>query len=200
MKEDAAGQQRTCIACRGVLCKNNLIRLTVVEGQVVADLFEKLGGRGVYACPERQCLITAMKDERLSRGFKRKVSAQAPDEIIFTVSSLLKDRIISLLRMAQKAGEIAIGASAVSECATEKDAAIVILAADVSGKSVEKMLRPHSLGPVKEFVFLDKDALGAVFGRESIGVIAIRQGGLARSIARELARHESLANSGGERL
>lgn len=193
MSEGNTGQQRTCIACRRVANKDELIRLANVQGQVVADLLGRLGGRGVYVCALESCFLAAFSNERLSRGLKQKMAQQ--DVLLFVegLKVLLVSRIVSLLHMAQKAGMMVVGATAVGAHNAKNETAFMIIASDLSERSVGKLLESPR---IRRFVFLNKDALGAAFGRESVGVAAVLHGGLARSIARELERYGSLANLG----
>ncbi len=48
--------QRTCIGCRGVQAKRELLRIVrTAEGRVVADPTGKLNGRGTYIHKTREC-------------------------------------------------------------------------------------------------------------------------------------------------
>lgn len=193
MSEGSAAQQRTCIACRRTAHRDALVRLTTISGQVVADLLGRLGGRGVYVCASEPCLLAAFSNERLSRGLKQKVAQQDVSLFVECLKGLLVSRIVSLLHMAQKAGMMVVGATAVGAHNAKNETAFMIVASDLSERSVGKLLESPR---IRRFVFLNKDALGAAFGRTSVGVAAVLHGGLARSIARELERYGSLANLG----
>jgi predicted RNA-binding protein YlxR (DUF448 family) len=58
--------QRTCIACRQVKEKKDLIRLVSTENGIVEiDAFGKMPGRGAYLCPKRTCWELALRKNRL---------------------------------------------------------------------------------------------------------------------------------------
>jgi predicted RNA-binding protein YlxR (DUF448 family) len=58
--------QRTCIACRQVKEKKDLIRLVSTENGIVEiDAFGKKPGRGAYLCPKRTCWELALRKNRL---------------------------------------------------------------------------------------------------------------------------------------
>jgi predicted RNA-binding protein YlxR (DUF448 family) len=58
--------QRTCIACRQVKEKKDLIRLVSTgNGIVEIDAFGKKPGRGAYLCPKRTCWELALMKNRL---------------------------------------------------------------------------------------------------------------------------------------
>lgn len=64
---------RTCIACRVVRKKEDLIRLVVDrKGQVSLDQSGELPRRGAYVCDEK-CLKRATEENLFSRAFRRKV-------------------------------------------------------------------------------------------------------------------------------
>jgi uncharacterized protein len=70
--------QRSCVACRTVQDKKELIRLVrTPEGEVVLDPTGKLSGRGAYLCPRIDCLRVAQKRKSLDRAFKATVPAEA---------------------------------------------------------------------------------------------------------------------------
>jgi hypothetical protein len=78
--------QRTCIGCRQVKAKRDLIRIVISvppnagksgltepkpRGEVVTiDLHGKKKGRGAYVCPNVDCIKKAMQPERLNRAFR----------------------------------------------------------------------------------------------------------------------------------
>ena len=53
--------QRTCVGCRQVLPKRNLIRVLRSEEGVSVDLSGKLPGRGAYVHDSRACWEKALK-------------------------------------------------------------------------------------------------------------------------------------------
>lgn len=54
--------QRTCIACRTVRAKRELVRIvrTPAEQRVVTDPTGKRAGRGAYVCRSRECWDTLL--------------------------------------------------------------------------------------------------------------------------------------------
>ncbi|MDD2521421.1 MAG: YlxR family protein [Anaerolineaceae bacterium] len=53
--------QRTCVGCREVLPKRNLIRLVKTENGVTIDLSGKLPGRGAYLHDQKSCWRKGLK-------------------------------------------------------------------------------------------------------------------------------------------
>ncbi len=63
--------QRTCIGCRSIKDKKELIRIVRGEDKIVSiDLTGKKNGRGAYICPDTACLDKAVKNHALERSFK----------------------------------------------------------------------------------------------------------------------------------
>ncbi|MBN2100926.1 YlxR family protein [Candidatus Dojkabacteria bacterium] len=61
---------RTCIACRKVKPKTDLIRCTLQDGKPVVDCEGRLGGRGANLCPTKECLIAAIEKGAFNRVWK----------------------------------------------------------------------------------------------------------------------------------
>ena len=69
--------QRTCIACRQVKSKRELVRVVrTPQRQVVVDPTGKAAGRGAYLCNTRQCWQTALQRGALARALKTEISEE----------------------------------------------------------------------------------------------------------------------------
>ncbi len=69
--------QRTCIACKQVRPKRELIRVVrTPEGHVELDPTSKKSGRGAYICARRSCWDIALKKGKLEREFETTLSAE----------------------------------------------------------------------------------------------------------------------------
>ncbi len=63
--------QRTCVTCRQVKTKRELIRVVrIADGNVEIDVSGKIDGRGAYLCSTRKCWETALKSSRLEHSLK----------------------------------------------------------------------------------------------------------------------------------
>ncbi|OGK87704.1 MAG: hypothetical protein A2050_00210 [Candidatus Rokubacteria bacterium GWA2_73_35] len=63
---------RTCLGCRRVRPKRELVRLVRSErGIVVVDAPARARGRGAYVCPEPACVERALSRSRLAHAFRR---------------------------------------------------------------------------------------------------------------------------------
>ncbi|MBI2829742.1 MAG: YlxR family protein [Chloroflexi bacterium] len=63
--------QRTCVACRQVKAKRELVRLVrIADGSVEVDTAGKKTGRGTYLCRFWQCWQTGIKGRYIDRALR----------------------------------------------------------------------------------------------------------------------------------
>jgi len=63
--------QRTCLACRQVRPKRDLVRLVrTPTGEILLDETGKLNGRGAYLCRHRRCWESALTQHKLEKTLK----------------------------------------------------------------------------------------------------------------------------------
>lgn len=63
--------QRTCIGCREVQTKRQLVRLVrTPQGQVRVDPTGKLAGRGAYLCQRESCWLEAKRTGAVRRALR----------------------------------------------------------------------------------------------------------------------------------
>lgn len=75
--------QRTCVACRMVKPKLELIRLVVSDvGAVEIDWFQKARGRGVYVCMSQACWEPQLKKRQLERALRTNISQYNWEQIL----------------------------------------------------------------------------------------------------------------------
>ncbi len=70
---DRRAPQRTCVGCRQVRAKRELVRLVLpAEGPVTVDPTGKRNGRGAYICRQtgRTCLDQARRRKTLTRALR----------------------------------------------------------------------------------------------------------------------------------
>ena len=72
--------ERTCIACRQIKPKRELIRLVrSIEGEVKPDYKGNEPGRGAYLCKKRECWELALekdRKDRLARALKTSITPE----------------------------------------------------------------------------------------------------------------------------
>jgi predicted RNA-binding protein YlxR (DUF448 family) len=65
-----SGPVRTCVGCRERAPKTTLLRVVVVDGQLVVDPAGRLPGRGAYVHPDPRCVDLAEKRRALPRALR----------------------------------------------------------------------------------------------------------------------------------
>ncbi len=72
---------RKCIVCRQHADKSELVRFVKIDGKVVLDTTQKLGGRGVWVHNDEQCIKKFKTKRMLSSAFKMQVGDEIYDLI-----------------------------------------------------------------------------------------------------------------------
>ncbi len=69
--------QRTCVACRKIRPKREMVRIVRTPDQgVKIDETGKASGRGAYLCRERECWEKALSEKRLEYALKTGLSEE----------------------------------------------------------------------------------------------------------------------------
>ena len=75
--------QRTCIACRQVRPKRELIRLVrSANGYVEIDTTGKKAGRGAYLCKKQECWQVGFKGNRLEYTLQTNLTPENREQLI----------------------------------------------------------------------------------------------------------------------
>ena len=72
---------RTCVGCRKVKPKSELLRIALSDGKPVADIDGKAPGRGIYVCKDKACVAEAFDNRGINRGFRRGFDKSATDAL-----------------------------------------------------------------------------------------------------------------------
>lgn len=68
--------ERSCIACQNKQVKGSFIRIVrTPEGEVQIDPSGKTSGRGAYICSNANCIDLVIKNKRLDKVLRTKVSS-----------------------------------------------------------------------------------------------------------------------------
>jgi predicted RNA-binding protein YlxR (DUF448 family) len=75
--------QRTCIACRRLADKRELIRLVrTADGSIEVDVGGKQSGRGAYLCRSWPCWQVGLKGDRLARVLRTTITGDNRRQLI----------------------------------------------------------------------------------------------------------------------
>ncbi len=74
--------QRTCVACRTLCPKRELVRVVrTPEGDVIVDETGKRNGRGAYLCPRDTCWEKALTKGLLNRALRTNLTADVKAQL-----------------------------------------------------------------------------------------------------------------------
>jgi len=185
--------ERTCIGCRGMFSKADVIRIVFGPTGPVIDYREKLPGRAAYVCPRRECIEKALSRENLSRALHTSVNVPAIEVFILALASAIREKIRSLLPMAARAAMLAAGASAVDDALQKGRVEMLIFAEDLSEGTKHKLLT-GGLPPKRQATLFTRDEMGQMVGRELVGVVGILDKGFSDAVWSESERLKGLLN------
>jgi uncharacterized protein len=185
--------ERTCIGCRGVFNKEDVVRIVSGPSGPIIDYREKLPGRAAYVCPRRECIEKALSRMNLSRALHANVTVPEIETFIQALSSAILEKIRSLLPMAARAGMLAAGASAVDDALKKNRVEMLIFAEDLSEGTRHKLLA-GGLPPKKQATLFTRDELGQMVGRELVGVVGILDKGFSDAVWNASERLKVLLN------
>lgn len=84
--------RRTCLACRQIKAKQELIRLVrIADDRVEVDPSGKKVGRGAYLCRARQCWETGLKGDRLEHTLRTRISQDNRQDLVRFGEDWLKE-------------------------------------------------------------------------------------------------------------
>ena len=73
---------RTCIGCNEKRDKKELLRIVKnKENEISIDKTGKKEGRGAYICKNKECLEKAIKNRKLEKSFKMKISEEVYENL-----------------------------------------------------------------------------------------------------------------------
>jgi predicted RNA-binding protein YlxR (DUF448 family) len=132
--------ERTCIVTRTVQPQAALIRFVVgPDRQVVADLKNRLPGRGVWVTARRQAVEEAVKRRLFARALKADV--KAPETLAADIEGQMRTDLRQALSLANKAGSVIAGFAKVEAAVREKPLAALIHAAEAAEDGRRKLAK-----------------------------------------------------------
>lgn len=189
--------QRSCIACRQVLPKADLLRFVQAPDlALVPDLQGKLPGRGAYTCMKRSCVVQALARKQFSRAFKGEVLLPPADELIRQIIGLMESRVASYLALANKAGKIVSGNEQVMDFLRKGKKGVLVLASDISTDIGEKLIQTARRNDMDCFMFSTKDALGALLGKGLRSALIVADSGFLEVLRNEMGKYRNFLEGG----
>ena len=158
---------RKCIVTGGTEEKSDLIRFVAgPDGQPVADLAEKLPGRGAWVTA-----LPAVISEAAQKGrFKRHIDATSsnPTQLVAIVTTQIERRLLQHLSMFRRAGLALCGGGAIRE---EGLMQALLIADDASTREARQLI--SAVQPEWTETGLPAELLGQAAGRGSVAYVGI---------------------------
>ncbi|HXG78397.1 MAG TPA: RNA-binding protein [Methyloceanibacter sp.] len=184
---------RACALTRARRPKDELIRFVLGPGGVVvADLKERLPGRGVWLTAAKDVVAEAAKRNVFARALK--TEAKAPENLAEEVEQRLLQAAVSALSLANKAGEVVFGNAKVEE-AVAKERVLALIHAKEAAEDGCRKLDGKARGmkggrPIPAIRSFNADELSLASGRTNVIHAALIQGGAARNVLAAASRLE----------
>ena len=188
------GPQRSCVACRQTSKQDQLVKYVVApDGRLVVDYRQRLPGRGAYTCADLSCLKAAVERNQFQRSFRGRCQQVDYDSLAAEFSQAVEQKIINLLGMGRKSGQVVSGSNAIiAALRSNTDLSLVIITKDISTAIAEKIKVLSERHQVNCSQLFSKDLLGQILGKGERSVVAVQAGALAEAILIELQRYKQL--------
>lgn len=182
---------RKCIVLGGVEDKENLLRFTEANGQIVPDFNKKLPGRGIYVSNSLSVLTKAIDKKLFSKAAKKKLNDNA--ELISLVEELMKKKGLASINMARKAGILVSGFEKVKDLLIKQRAAFLLEAKDAGEDGHKRML--SFAKDLKVFSFYTTEELDKALDKVNTVHVAFKQSKMAEAVCNDLSKLENFFNS-----
>jgi predicted RNA-binding protein YlxR (DUF448 family) len=195
IEDRATGKKpvRTCVGCQRRATEGELLVRVVLgprgeDGKraVAVDLAGSAFGRGAHVHARPDCIKKACSGG-LARSFKCAVLA-SPAEVARQVVAGCDRRLEGLLLGARRAGLLSFGEEAKDAAAV---APLVVVASD-AGSIVRKGPVVEAIASGRGVAWRNKAGLGALFARDEVAIVAVREDGVAREAQRVRAMADAV--------
>lgn len=166
--------ERTCIGCKAKRGQGELLRLVcAASGQVAFDHSGGAPGRGAYVCYDAQCFRKALKSSRLAFAFRRAVIVPPLEVACRTVVSSLYDRLGACLSIAQRAGGLASGHTALRHACRRNRVVYVVLAENAAAQRAAEYRAWCGEQEIPYVTLFTKEELGRRIGKASRSAVGL---------------------------
>jgi predicted RNA-binding protein YlxR (DUF448 family) len=183
---------RICVACRKTYKAESLLRFVISpRHELVFDVKGFAPGRGAYVCANETCFQNAVKKKSFNRSFRGSILVDYKN-LKISVKERLQKSILDNLGLAFCAEQCVVGRSKVNEASVGDKIKAIIMACDLSIRSVNELDFkdvPILTGPFKTLI-------GQSLGRSVTGVVALLKGRISDRIVCDLLRWQFLSSPG----
>ena len=156
------------------------------ERVIVPDLAQNLPGRGLWVTPDYDSITTAIRKNLFAKAAKEQVKA-SPD-LLDLIARLLRQRCLSFLGLARRAGLVVLGQPQVEAALKEGSLALLVLADD-AGQSL------YNRRDVPVCAIFTRDELGMIFGHEQIVYAGLARDAMTDKLKAEWERLTALTKA-----
>ena len=188
------GKKRKCISSGEVKETSALLRFVIgPEDSVVADVFEKLPGKGIWVTCDQESIKKATNEGLFSIAARKTVNVS--ETLTYDVEMLLTRRVISLLSLARKSGHAVAGYEKVKSWISKEVAHVLIQSFEGSIRGKSKLSTPK--GGI--FIgWLGSAELSSAFGKQTVIHCALASGGITQRVVNEARRLKGLRLVNGD--
>ena len=188
------GRSRKCIASGEIKDKSSLLRFVVTpDNMIVADVLEKLPGKGIWLGCSKDLLEKTLRDGLLARVTKKPITV--PETLLDDAEQMLTNRVISLISLARKSGRAVAGYEKVKDWLSKDLATVLVQSQDGSERGKSKLSTPRS-GTFIDWIKTSE--LGLAFGRQTVIHCALASGGITQRVVHEARRLKGLRAANGD--
>lgn len=181
--------ERSCVGCRLRAEREALVRVAVApDGRVAIDPRARLVGRGAWVHPRAVCLEAMVKRHAAERSLKVGVQPGLDAKsMLLGLREATERRARSLILVAARTKRVAVGADAVVVALQREKVFAVVVAVDAG--DVAKALAAEGVGEdTRVLRYGTRAALGALFGRAEVALVALLDVRVARELGTTIER------------
>ena len=188
------GTSRKCIVSGKVKDRSALLRFVVTpDNMIVADVLEKLPGKGVWVSCDKVHLENVLHERFFAHVGGKAITV--PKTLLDDVEHMLTNRVISLLSLARKSGHAVAGYEKVKDWLSKDVATVLLQSQDGSERGKSKLRTPRG----GTFIgWLKTSELGLAFGRQTVIHCALASGGITQRVVHEAQRLKGLRPAKGD--
>ena len=180
---ESSEAERTCAGCRVRDDREVLLRFAHVPGHepsLVPDFAGRLGGRGTWVHPRGSCLKRAVRGG-FARALRTQISVDFA-ELKQLAEGQITRRLDGLLSAAKRRRGLALGTDAVRLALAACTAHLLLVAKDAAGRR-DELIAHATERRVTVIELSNKEELGRLTGKETLGLLAVLDVRIAREIA-----------------
>ena len=182
---------RKCLVTGINVEKRDLIRFVVnPENTLVADIDQKLPGRGYWVKADRKIILKAINKNILFKTIKKDININ--QDMLDQIESQIKKKIINYISLSRKAGMAIFGFDKIKASLSNNNIGLLIQALDGSDKEKQR-IRNQSIPKIIDNC-LNKSDLSKAFGRENVIHCAILRSSFIENIDFNANRLNNLKN------